>query len=977
MPPEEVIKGEADDNESHRLLGNVQRDGAVGQLPVNLPECPRTALGGANSTEGSSLTSKAHTFPPSEPNSLAKLEMKPIFVPSPWPTYLTLPKQSYRIYASAADVDYTPQTALEQAFLMLKSVEDCTKQLNTHTKLRKIMWRKKISELKAYKHGHTTIAICGGTGAGKSSLINAVLDAQILPTSDSRACTSAVVEIGYHRHPFYSAEVDFITRDELRTDMETISGDVQSKLNPDDDPQFDAEFITHEKVVWQRTHATFPSLSREELAARNLDEIIDSDERVASVLGSTTRLEGRTLPEFRDVISPYITAEPESHQSTGPQLWSLVKRVRLYVKAAALESGSRLVDLPGTGDVNEARNRVAADYLKEADYIWIVASIKRAADESAAGDLIDENLKTDLRHNKYDHQHVAFIATHTDQVSESDIIKSLGLHQDPDLLEIQAELTNISEALRQGKSEAQTPTGQLEVLRLQNRRTELKKQRRRTLARKRNEHMKQVIQRKFRAGVGRLEPNPLDYLDLGNSSAPTSTIGDDCLDVPVFTCSAFDYAGINMEDDYDPICFDQVEDTEIPRLQNHCYELGLPAQREPVLQMFQGLENLLCRLREYAGADGHHNYADGLTLANKWESDIPSVSDQASFLSIINGISMAEYGQKDETNKPSLRSVVEHAISHNTRDSCKKGFSYEVCQAMKNVTEECVKYLKQEIRGALEDLFVKGAAEAEAKALATHDLFAPPITHWATYRATLRRNGEFKRNLNEKLVAPITQRQLEVWPGTFRKPLLAPMANEAKLQIEKVLSQVKQSSPLTIQALCERQCHVALQEAQATIHEIERGLKKLIIREQRALSKFLVPSVREILGPAYREAVEIRGRGSTGKQKAGTPILLSLALLTRWFQNLFRESVGTLRHAMFTESVTRLMEKLDYIPESIGLILPVALNEVACQAEVNLASLWQIPQLSKEDIEKRKEFVREADNILCQARLWLTKILIQ
>ncbi|KDN33588.1 hypothetical protein RSAG8_13317, partial [Rhizoctonia solani AG-8 WAC10335] len=69
-------------------------------------------------------------------------------------------------------------------------------------------------------------------------------------------------------------------------------------------------------------------------------------------------------------------------------------------------------------------------------------------------------------------------------------------------------------------------------------------------------------------------------------------------------------------------------------------------------------------------------------------------------------------------------------------DSPNRGFSYQVHQAMKKVTEECVIHLKQEIRGALEELFLKGAAEAEAKALATHDLFAPRVTHWATYRAS-------------------------------------------------------------------------------------------------------------------------------------------------------------------------------------------------------------------------------------------------
>ncbi|KAG8730108.1 hypothetical protein FRC11_007412, partial [Ceratobasidium sp. 423] len=861
---------------------------------------------------------QAHTSPAPALNSLANLEMKPIFVPSPWPTYLTLPQQSYSNFVSARDINYTPQAALEQAFLMLKSIEGCIQQLNMHTELRRIMWRKKIAALKTYNHGYITIAICGGTGAGKSSLINAVLDAQILPTSDSRACTSAVVEVRYHRHPFFSAEIEFFTHDEWRAELGRIFDDVHSKLNPDGDPEFDSEFVAHVKVAWQKAtqaSAVYPSLTHETLGVESPEEIIKSNPETACLLGTTKMLEAGNPSEFRSAIASYMTAGGGNSQiPNAPQLWPLVKKVQVYTKSAALESGSRLVDLPGTGDVNEARNKVAKSYLSEADYVWIVAPIKRAADESAANG--------------------------TDNVTEREIIESLGLGQDPCLLELQAEITGINEALKRLEREGgNTPAARLEISVLKEKRVELKKLKKRTLARKRNEGTKRDLQQKFRTGLIEIEPNP----GQDNSGAQTSlsTIDSD-LDVPVFTCSSYDYTGINLEDDYEPICFNQVEDTEIPRLQNFCYDLALPAQREPILRLFQNLEKFLCRLREYAGADNGLSYADRFTLANKWESDTSSVTEH-SFLSILNGSSgtgsrtaSQPPDSSDEIPKPTLESVTEQATKLSAEKSSSRGFSYEARQAMETVIQNCVKHLKQELRGALEDILLKGAAEAEARALGTHDLFAPRVVHWATYRATLRRHGEYKRNLNQELLAPITQQLLATWPKTFEKPLLAPMVRDAKLWFEIVLSRVKLSSPPALLVRCDRQCQSALQEAESAIHEIERSLKKLIVRKQRRLSRSLAPSIKGALGAAYREAIEIRGPKSTGRQKT-----------------VFRDHVDTLRGTMFTESITSLMEELDSMAESIG-------------AEVNLATLWHTHKLSKEEIEKRKEFIREADSELRQ-----------
>lgn len=85
--------------------------------------------------------------------------------------------------------------------------------------------------------------------------------------------------------------------------------------------------------------------------------------------------------------------------------------MQIYCKSDVLATGAVLVDLPGTGDSNRARNRVAEDYMSRCERLWIVAPIDRILDSTAVRgtfcepetllgchltdllDLLDDNLK--------------------------------------------------------------------------------------------------------------------------------------------------------------------------------------------------------------------------------------------------------------------------------------------------------------------------------------------------------------------------------------------------------------------------------------------------------------------------------------------------------------------------------------------------------------------------------------------------------
>lgn len=70
----------------------------------------------------------------------------------------------------------------------------------------------------------TVIGVVGATGAGKSSVINAMLDEErLLPTNCMRACTAVVTEISYNiKNELYRAEIEFISQDEWRKELAVL-----------------------------------------------------------------------------------------------------------------------------------------------------------------------------------------------------------------------------------------------------------------------------------------------------------------------------------------------------------------------------------------------------------------------------------------------------------------------------------------------------------------------------------------------------------------------------------------------------------------------------------------------------------------------------------------------------------------------------------------------------------------------------------
>lgn len=256
----------------------------------------------------------------------------------------------------------------ETAFKLTKTLSDYLQAKNAYDVDH---WHQELMRLADDDQGkptETLITVVGSMGAGKSTAINALIDEpRLLPTSGYDACTSVATEVRYNHstdpNEAYRAEITFTTQEELLNELLILREDVLSASEAAQEssaattasaPEHDD--TSHAEIAWDKIQAVWPRLTRAQLAAPGFDvHTLLEDEFVHKCLGETYRVCHPTASGLCRDLERFVAnrdnatlAKKVERVGAEQQLWPLVDKVNIFVKAEVLSNGAVIRDMVGS-----------------------------------------------------------------------------------------------------------------------------------------------------------------------------------------------------------------------------------------------------------------------------------------------------------------------------------------------------------------------------------------------------------------------------------------------------------------------------------------------------------------------------------------------------------------------------------------------------------------------------------------------------
>ena len=269
-----------------------------------------------------------------------------------------------------------------------------------------------------------SVALLGGTGAGKSTLVNALIGAVVLPTNSISVCTSSITRVRYRSGANYSATIEVVPRETWQKQVETISEDIKASKQGDSDESSYVNIAVVPEDEAGRIRAVYGNEQYEEFAKNGDISLLSEPIEIRSAFEKRKiKVSYSNTDDLRKEISRYLTSKES--------FWPIVQSCTIEGPFEGFDHGGEIVDLPGLNDPNEAREELTKKFLESSKFVWVVFNMKRSLGKELTQVLESRDLLNRLMAGGRIST-LTFVGTHSDDistVSPSDI----GLEDDDDV----------------------------------------------------------------------------------------------------------------------------------------------------------------------------------------------------------------------------------------------------------------------------------------------------------------------------------------------------------------------------------------------------------------------------------------------------------------------------------------------------------------------------------------------------------------
>ncbi|KAJ7788762.1 Dynamin family-domain-containing protein [Mycena olivaceomarginata] len=273
-------------------------------------------------------------------SSLSSLTPEPDDVPDPLPEFLSMTSAAEKAYALVRHGISALESQLAGVQLVPERLRDVTDSMK----------------------------------CGKSTLLNALLQHRLLPDSgEGTACTAVVTEISYSGGPDITANIIYKSPATWKLELDHLVADALEAVSEE------SEATSHLSPAYQareKLRQIYPHLGDSNVSESewNVDSLL-ADATVSGCLGTAPIISASDHGDLGKALEQFLSSRGDR------TIWPLVQSVHIKGPFPVLSTGITLIDLPGHGDVDNTRNKVADEYMRDASAVFFVTSIARAIDE--------------------------------------------------------------------------------------------------------------------------------------------------------------------------------------------------------------------------------------------------------------------------------------------------------------------------------------------------------------------------------------------------------------------------------------------------------------------------------------------------------------------------------------------------------------------------------------------------------------------